>query len=100
MFDRTTWIAIAISIAGLIGFQWYNTKTYAPYYAQQAEIQRLAKLKAETEKLAKSPASSTVSVAQTPRILAQAVTLSPGRFDRCGSRSPGSHQGSSDLHLL
>ena len=78
MFDRTTWIAIAISIAGLIGFQWYNTKTYAPYYAQQAEIQRLAKLKAETEKLAKSPASSTVSVAQTPRILAQAVTPAPG----------------------
>ena len=78
MFDRTTWIAISISVAGLIGFQWYNTKTYGPYYAQQAETQRLAKLKAESEKTGKSPATSTSSAPQAVPILAQAVTPTPG----------------------
>jgi len=73
MFDRTTWIAIAISVAGLIGFQWYNTKTYGPYYAQQAETQRLAKLKAESEKLAKSPTSSTGSIPRATPIPAPSV---------------------------
>lgn len=47
MFDRTTWIAIALSVAGLVGWQFYYTKTYAPYIAQQAEIQRVAKLKTD-----------------------------------------------------
>ena len=78
MFDRTTWIAIAISVAGLIGFQWYNTKTYAPYYAQQAETQRLAKLKAESEKTVKSPSATAGSVPQAAPILAQAVIPTPG----------------------
>ena len=48
MFDRTTWIAIALSVAGLVGWQWYYTKTYAPYIAQQAEVQKAAKLKSES----------------------------------------------------
>jgi 5'-3' exonuclease len=51
MFDRTTWIAIALSVAGLVGWQWYYSKTYAPYLAQQAQIQtrnkELAKLQSD-----------------------------------------------------
>ena len=30
MFDRTTWIALALSVAGLIGWQWYYTKNCLP----------------------------------------------------------------------
>jgi len=63
MFDRTTWIAIALSIAGLVGWQYYYSKTYAPYIAQQAEIQKAAKLK-EKEAAAKgSPAPAAATVA-------------------------------------
>ncbi|MFZ4115452.1 MAG: membrane protein insertase YidC [Chthoniobacterales bacterium] len=40
MFDRTTWIAIALSIAGLIGWQWYYTNNYLP----AIEAQRKATL--------------------------------------------------------
>jgi YidC/Oxa1 family membrane protein insertase len=59
MFDRTTWIAIALSIAGLVGWQYYYSKTYAPYLAQQAALQRDAKLKAEVSK--NKPASPSSS---------------------------------------
>ena len=52
MFDRTTWIAIALSVAGLVGWQYYYSKTYAPYIAQQAALQREAKQKTEAAKSA------------------------------------------------
>lgn len=64
MFDRTTWIAIAISVAGLVGWQWYYTKTYAPYIAQQAEAQKAAKLK--TESAAKTSVTANPSATATP----------------------------------
>ncbi|MFI0347392.1 MAG: membrane protein insertase YidC [Chthoniobacterales bacterium] len=35
MFDRTTWIALTLSIAGLIGWQWYYTKNCLPAMAAQ-----------------------------------------------------------------
>ena len=35
MFDRTTWIALALSIAGLVGWQWYYNTHYAPLLAAQ-----------------------------------------------------------------
>lgn len=50
MFDRTTWIALALSIVGLVGWQWYYQKTYAPYLAQQKAVQDAARLKAENAK--------------------------------------------------
>ena len=77
MFDRTTWIAIAISVAGLIGFQWYNTKTYGPYYAQQAEVQRLAKQKAGDTAAKSQSANATITPQATP-IIAQAIAPSSG----------------------
>ena len=40
MFDRTTWIAIALSVAGLVGWQYYYSKTYPPYNAQQAALHK------------------------------------------------------------
>jgi len=62
MFDRTTWIAIALSVAGLVGWQWYYTKTYAPYIAQQAALQKEAKAKSAKEA---PPASNPTPVAKT-----------------------------------
>jgi YidC/Oxa1 family membrane protein insertase len=67
MFDRTTWIAIALSIAGLIGWQYYYSKTYAPYLAQQASLQKEAKQKAVP-----TPSPSPVA---TPQILAGSALL-------------------------
>ena len=87
MFDRTTWIAIALSVAGLVGWQYYYSKTYAPYIAQQAALQKEAKAKSAaatptptpvpaakttvlppTALLQSSGAASTASVGPTPAI--------------------------------
>jgi YidC/Oxa1 family membrane protein insertase len=70
MFDRTTWIAIAISVAGLVGWQYYYSKAYAPYLAQQAALQREAKLKSEAAK------SSTPAPTPVGAIAPTSVTLS------------------------
>jgi YidC/Oxa1 family membrane protein insertase len=61
MFDRTTWIALALSVAGLVGWQYYYSKTYAPYIAQQAALQKEAKLREATAK------PTPVAVGKTPR---------------------------------
>jgi len=77
MFDRTTWIAIALSIAGLVGWQYYYSKTYAPYLAQQAALQRDAKLKAEISK--NKPASPSTSENTHPTTAVTPVTTAlPG----------------------
>jgi YidC/Oxa1 family membrane protein insertase len=77
MFDRTTWIAIALSVAGLVGWQYYYSKTYAPYLAQQAALQRDAKLKAEVSK--SKPASPSSSETTHPTTAATPMTAAlPG----------------------
>ena len=77
MFDRTTWIAIALSITGLVGWQYYYSKTYAPYLAQQAALQRDAKLKAEVSK--NKPASPSSSETTHPTTATTPVTAAlPG----------------------
>jgi len=77
MFDRTTWIAITLSIAGLVGWQYYYSKTYAPYLAQQAALQRDAKLKAEISK--NKPASPSTSENTHPTTAVTPVTAAlPG----------------------
>ena len=67
MFDRTTWIAIALSIAGLVGWQYYYNKTYAPYLAQQAAL----------HKHAKETAAAKATPSATPTPLAKATVLPP-----------------------
>ena len=62
MFDRTTWIAIALSVAGLVGWQYYYNKTYGPYLAQQAALHKQAK---ETEAAKATPSATPVPVAKT-----------------------------------
>ena len=68
MFDRTTWIALALSVAGLVGWQYYYSKTYAPYIALQAALQKEAKQKQAAAKPSPSPAA-------TPQILAKSALL-------------------------
>lgn len=65
MFDRTTWIAIALSVAGLVGWQYYYNKTYAPYLAQQAALHKQAK---EAEAAKAAPSSTPAPVAK-PTVL-------------------------------
>jgi YidC/Oxa1 family membrane protein insertase len=50
MFDRTTWIAIAISLAGLAGYEYYYQQTYGPYLRQQEAIQAAAREKTDAAK--------------------------------------------------
>ncbi len=76
MFDRTTWIAIVLSIAGLVGWQYYYNKTYGPYLAQQAAVQKATKLR-EKEVTAKAAPTPTASTAPTPAVTA-IPTATPG----------------------
>ncbi len=38
--DRKTWLAVGLSIAGILLFQWYYQATYGPYLKQQEELAR------------------------------------------------------------
>ncbi|MCF7728755.1 MAG: membrane protein insertase YidC [Chthoniobacterales bacterium] len=65
MFDRTTWIAIALSIAGLIGWQWYYTNNFLP--AKEAEKKDLVsqapssnKIPQEEHSVASTPVSESI----------------------------------------
>ena len=66
MFDRTTWIAIIVSVAGLVGWQYYYNKTYGPYLAQQAAL----KHQQEQQKQATAAPSPTA----TPVVSAKAIS--------------------------
>jgi len=74
MFDRTTWIAIALSVAGLVGWQYYYSKTYAPYIAQQAALQKEAK----AQSAASIPSPTPVTGAKTTVLPPTALLPSPG----------------------
>ena len=74
MFDRTTWIAIALSVAGLVGWQYYYQKTYGPYLAQQAAAQKAAK---------------SSSAASTPQAASSATPLPMATLTPIGTATPG-----------
>ncbi|MDD5201089.1 MAG: membrane protein insertase YidC [Terrimicrobiaceae bacterium] len=38
--DRKTWLAVGLSIVGILLFQWYYQATYGPYLRQQEELRR------------------------------------------------------------
>lgn len=67
MFDRTTWIAIVLSVAGLVGWQYYYNKTYGPYLAKQAALHKQAK---EAE-------SAKATTTATPAPVAKTTVLPP-----------------------
>lgn len=83
MFDRTTWIAIAISIAGIFGFQYYYHRTYDPYLKQQEAIAE-AKQKADESK----NRSATALASSTPVVPIPMTTLIPALPGAGSSATP------------
>jgi len=78
MFDRTTWIALAISVAGLVGWEFYYQKTYGPYLKQQQELaQKAAVAKAEHDKSA-SQAKNLPSSTPAPAPLSSVLPYGSG----------------------
>jgi YidC/Oxa1 family membrane protein insertase len=76
MFDRTTWIAIIVSIAGLVGWQYYYNKTYGPYLAQQAALKHHQDQQKQVA-ASPSPASLGTPTSVTPKTNSSSVpTLS------------------------
>ena len=74
MFDRTTWIAIALSVVGLVGYNYYYQKTYGPYLAQQAAAQKAAKAATAASTTPAAPSATPLPVtALTPL-----ATATPG----------------------
>jgi YidC/Oxa1 family membrane protein insertase len=90
MFDRTTWIAITLSIAGLLGWNWYYSKTYAPYLAQQAALQKAAKQRQQppapdgsnaSPKAAASVPAQRAAIPQVPELSGRRETLDTSRAE-------------------
>lgn len=75
MFDRTTWIAIALSIAGLVGWQYYYNKTYAPYLAQQAALRKQEKQDQKTTRGTPSPESTPARKAPAAAVSSSTVPV-------------------------
>src|SRR6266542_2221561 len=69
--DRKTWLAVGLSIAGIILFQWYYQKTYGPYLHQQQE------LAARKQALATPSASPVASASPTATPVSPMVPASP-----------------------
>ena len=61
MFDRTTWIALTLSIAGLVGWQYYYSKNALPAMAAQRAAQQAQEA---------TPAASPLPAASIPTPLA------------------------------
>jgi YidC/Oxa1 family membrane protein insertase len=106
MFDRTTWIAIALSVAGLVGWQMYYTKTYGPYLAQQAAAQKTSHLQeiahahslpsstppilsSLTSGVKKPEGTSTAVTAIIPQISAKRETLDTSRAEYLFANNTG-----------
>ncbi|HEY8900948.1 MAG TPA: membrane protein insertase YidC [Chthoniobacterales bacterium] len=70
--DRKTWLAVGLSIAGIILFQWYYQTTYGPYLKQQE------KLRAEQAAAAQSAAPApTASATPTGTPVTAAAPVEP-----------------------
>jgi len=86
MFDRTTWIAIIVSVAGLVGWQYYYNKTYGPYLAQQAALRKLEKQEQPKTTSAVTPAAfaqvaGPVSSPSVPSLSSRKATLDTSRAE-------------------
>lgn len=88
--DRKTWLAVSLSVLGLIAWYWYSNVTYAPYLHQQEELRRKQAVAAAAAAKPATPAP-TATPAQPaaqpslppPTMAAQDETLaSQGKKDR------------------
>lgn len=79
MFDRTTWIALAISIAGLVAWQSYYTKQYPPAAVVSRPIQKVETV-SSTPPPPTAPASVSMSKA-TPQLVARKKTIDTAKAE-------------------
>lgn len=82
MFDRTTWIAILLSIVGLVGWQWYYTKNYLPAMTAQRAAEESASSAASSSVVAPktalpttAPRESSLNDHSIPQLEAKRATL-------------------------
>ncbi len=59
--DRKTWLAVGLSIIGIVGFQWYYQATYGPYLRQQEEAARREAARAKLAAPAASPTATPIN---------------------------------------
>lgn len=72
--DRKTWLAVGLSILGIVLWQWYYSATYGPYLKQQEEARR----KQQEEAVAATSAATPDAAPQaTPAPAAPAPTPAP-----------------------
>jgi YidC/Oxa1 family membrane protein insertase len=77
MFDRTTWIAVSLSIAGLIAWQWYYTSHTVP--AMKAE--RIEEQTASTPSAVKNVPIAPVHSNEIPQITARRETVDTAKAE-------------------
>ena len=83
MFDRTTWIAVSLSIAGLIGWQWYYTSHTLPAIkAERTVAEQQASVAAKPAPTAVSSASvAPIQAAPIPQLTARRETLDTAKAE-------------------
>ena len=64
MFDRTTWIAVSLSIAGLIGWQYYTNTHMLP----AIKSERAAEQTASTTPVKATPEATPIATVAAPSI--------------------------------
>ena len=92
MFDRTTWIAITLSIAGLIGWQWYYTHSVLPVMEAQRKTQVSEKPLEETTSEKLSQLVSSPVIENIPQWSARQETFDTARAEYLFSDNTGGIQ--------
>ncbi len=64
--DRKTWLAVGLSLLGLVGWQWYYQSTYGPYLREQEELLRRQALETAAAESAATPVPTPLAVEPTP----------------------------------
>ena len=80
MFDRTTWIAVSLSIAGLIGWQYYNNTHTLP----AIKTERAAEQAASTTPVKAAPQVTPITPVPTapiPQLTARRETLDTSKAE-------------------
>jgi len=92
MFDRTTWIAITLSIAGLVGWQWYYTHSVLPIMEAERKTQVSEKPLEETTSEKPSQLVSSPVIENIPQWSARQETFDTARAEYLFSDNTGGIQ--------
>ena len=83
--DRKTWLAVSLSVLGLILWYWYSNVTYGPYLRQQEELRRQQAAAAE-EKAAAAPAAATPAPAPVAPVAAPVMSAQDETISSVGKK--------------